>query len=133
MPYSLPNFNLVGNIWHGYIPSNGTLPVLPPSTGPDEAIVPMQKYLPRAFSAWWHQSYVQKNDPALISLQIRTLKTTDIRGVASTTGPDVVELPAGSNMFYVCIDVENAHEGFLNEYKASNAYQGWIPTPVPHS
>lgn len=120
MPYTLPNFNLLCNIWHN--------PAVPPAA-PTLANVPCQLYLP-----------LKANSDVVLSgfliyrviPQCRLPKGTDVRYSPSGANPNILEVPAGSGRNYVVTQVEDAHKGFPNEYRVAFLKEAApVPAPLP--
>lgn len=55
---------------------------------------------------------------------------TDIRGILQSTGPDYVEVPAGSGRFYNVAFVDDTAKGFPNEHRFAILSQVAMPTPL---
>jgi len=60
---------------------------------------------------------------------------TDVRGPVCTTGPDYVEVPAGTGRFYQVIGVDDLGKGFANEHRGvlllATRDNGTWPNPIP--
>jgi hypothetical protein len=57
---------------------------------------------------------------------------TDVRGRQNASGPDSVEVPAGSGRFYLVTFVDDVGRGFANEHRCAELQQtGVWPTPIP--
>lgn len=52
--------------------------------------------------------------------------TADVRGLPSSTGSDIVEIPAGSHRYYECWMCDYIGYGFANEHKGAIVRQ--LPT-----
>lgn len=122
MSFKLPEFNLTCNIWTG-----------PTSVGHTKRLSsPCNLALGRRVDQVgpilsFSQSYLH------MSLLLPAL--TDIRFVLNATGPDIVEVPAGSGRFYQVASVDDAGKGFTNEHRVAfivGVTEGgpW-PTPIP--
>jgi len=122
VPYILPTFNLTCNIWRaGHIPGTDPPDVTADcnlawgrrvNTG-DINITAVGGFLP----------------PAMILL---LPKLTDIRGYTSSGGPDLVEVPAGSQRIYQVGFVDDLGKGFANEHRGAAIFQsGTWPDPIP--
>ena len=123
MPYSLPTFNLLCNIWHPPY-------VIPPIGGPSESIVPCQLRDPGR-----GPSETQRN-PTTLNWQpgftLLVPKLTDVRDAYSPGGADLIECPAGSNRWYQANYVDDVAKGFPNEYrKVFLCKAGTWPSPIP--
>lgn len=109
MSYSVPQFNLLANIWDCRFPSDGD---------PDWFDVPVQKYIrsrmsldtsPQAADGFW-RVYAPP-------IQLRFPRShLAFTGVAATWDHACFEVPAGSGAFYRTYWREIQHEGFPNEY-----------------
>jgi len=109
MSYTVPQFNLVANIWDCQFPADGD---------PDWTDVPVQKYLrsrmsldvePQATDGFW-----RKYAPPI---QLRFPRDHDaFLGIAASWSHVVFEVPAGSGAYFRTRWQEIQHEGFPNEY-----------------
>jgi hypothetical protein len=132
MPFTVPEFPLLCNIWAGPNPPTG-VPRLTAACnlGMGRRIMPAAP------------SEDVFNAPHMLA-QLLLPAGTDIRDASCSpaTSGDVVEVPAGSGRFYYVLGVDDLGKGFPNEHrfallaKACSAYYGpfagvdW-PTPIP--
>lgn len=120
--FTLPQFNLTANIWHGQVDQ--------PPVGDPDVTTECQLYVPSK------PDTVQTIGAAagsLVPIILRVPAGTDIRAQVPTGSPtDMVECPAGSGRFYLTQQVDDAHKGFDNEYRFAVmvALHPW-PTPIP--
>ena len=110
MPFTLPTFNLVANIWRAATPL----------TDPPDVVTDAQLYLSsRVYVA---TSLVTPGD-AVPTVTLRVPMGADLR-----VG-DIVEVEAGDAWFYTCVWIERMHRGFPNEYFVGLLEQG-IASPA---
>jgi len=109
MAYSVPQFNLLANIWDCRFPADGAA---------DWDDVPCQKYIrsrmsldvgPQVEAGWW------QNWTPPIQLRFPRNHVAFIDPPAMWTHLSF-EVPAGSGQFYRCQWQEVQHQGFPNEY-----------------
>jgi hypothetical protein len=109
MPYTIPSFPLLCNIWHNQ--------VAPPVGPPDLTNVQcsLGGLPPNGLYLW---TGITPGATAIIRLPAGT----DLRDIFRTptvppaTQPDVIELPAGSGTYYVTIYVERIGQGFASDH-----------------
>lgn len=118
MAFVVPQFNLLCNVWHGQAP--------PPVGAPDIAILPCQL----AWDVLGDKPFVVGTNVFHL-MKVRVPILTDLRGTASSTGRDVVEIPASSGRFYIVHFVDDVARGFGNEYRAAGVQLADWPTPLP--
>lgn len=133
MGFSLPQFNLKANIWHGFVPL-GVLPTDPPVAGPDITDLDCQLYQPSRYNWVANPSPINAvaDANAYTMILLRVPAGTDLRDPYNSTYADVVECPVGTGRYYVITYVDDQHKGFPNEYRFAGmckAFQ-W-PTPIP--
>lgn len=121
MGFSVPNFNITCNIWRIASPP----PAAPFSTEDCNLA------LGRRTSSY--QGLYSSDREPVMSLLLPP--GTDIRGPQSATGPDVVEVPAGTGRFYTVVGVDDSGKGWPNEHRVAliawtSAYGNW-PDPMP--
>jgi len=132
MAFSIPNFNLLCDIWEGPFPTK-TLRV---------ADVPCNLALGRRVQSLFVDPTNILTAPAAPNLLLPA--GTDVRDVdCDVTDSDFVEVPKGSGRWYIVLLVDDVGKGFDNEYRIaaiakiseridSTAYAGlWWPTPIP--
>jgi len=111
MAFTLPNFNLLGDVWF----SDGTLS---PSAGPaDLTNLPMQKYIaPKGTwdltPPWSTGFYLQFHPPVFL----RFPRAAPFLGAWPTWTVSCIEVPSGSGQYYRTFWQDIQHEGFPNEY-----------------
>lgn len=121
MPFVLPTFNILVNIWHA-----GTATFL----APDLANVPANLSPGRITSG------AQPEGEGILTgegpMWLRLPKGTDVRDNTSFAGKDTIECPAGSFRFYSVQWVDDIGGGFLNEHRFAiiQAIGPW-PMPIP--
>jgi hypothetical protein len=109
MPYVVPTFNLIANLWRN--------PWVVPPIGAPALVVPCQLRVYRA--------YIDSSILLLPAL-------TDIRDDQVGSFADLVEVPAGSGRFYQVLWVDDVAKGFANEYRGAHIYKTGIwPIPIP--
>lgn len=131
--FALPVFNISCNIWHG------GLTHMPPSGVPDLVVNGNL-----ANGRVWHLPVWQRRLPGLgamsMSSSILFPKGTDVRDVSTTTGPDIIECPAGTGRLYWVTYVDDIARGFGNEHRWVVMQKVWTydafsiyrwPTPIP--
>lgn len=120
--YVLPVFNLTCNVW--------TFVTNPPLGPPRISPVCNLAYGRRVIFGGEAIAGVADFPPAAMSLLLP--KLTDIRGLQSAAGNDIVEVPAGSGRYYIVVYVDDIGKGFTNEHRIALITQnGTWPTPVP--
>jgi len=119
MPFVVPQFNILCNVWH-----NGG--VVPPVGAPDIADLPCQLAWDRAAD-----NPVAIAAPIRVPMKLRVPLSTDIRGPLASTGQDIVEVPAGSGRFYALMYVDDVAKAFANEYRQALMFMAQCPTPLP--
>jgi hypothetical protein len=77
-----------------------------------------------------HLSEYGEDGPANIAMQLLLPAGTDIRGPASSTGADSVEVPSGSGRWYGVFFVDDIAKGFSNEHRLALLAQ-YVPQPTP--
>lgn len=121
MSFSTPRFNLTANIWRQ---SSG-----PPAV-PD-VVSPANLAFGRR-GASYQGLTVGQNEP-IMSLLLPA--GTDVRGPACASGPDWVEVPAGTGRIYEVVGVDDSGKGFPNEHRVAlvawSVNFGPWPEPVP--
>jgi hypothetical protein len=135
MPFVLPTFNLVCNIWRQ------TPGSFPPVVAPD-VVAPCNLALGRRVTR--SPTSVFDREVWGISMTLLVPPGTDIRdgSVDLVLGGDWVEVPAGTGRFYFTNYVDDLGKGFPNEHrfavliKACDAdgggYAGYVwPAPIP--
>jgi len=111
MAYTLPQFNLLCNLWT----CDGNIK---PSAGdPDFTDVPVQKYVASRASwpttpPWSAGFYLAYHPP----VQLRFQRTGPFAGTWRAWKVTCVEVPAGSGQYYRTFWGDVQHEGFNNEY-----------------
>jgi len=92
----------------------------------------------------WHLPVWQRRLPGLgsqsMSSSLLFPKGTDVRDVSTTTGPDIIECPAGTGRLYWVTYVDDIARGFGNEHRWVVMQKVWTydafsiyrwPTPIP--
>lgn len=117
MPYTLPRFPLLSNIWHLGDTETQTIP---PGRAPDFVNVRCQLAQPlREVTPDNAVGLTHRPPPAVI---IRFPSSTQLSdGYLNTASParvygDIVEVPAGSGVFYGCQMSVTVGRGFANEH-----------------
>lgn len=121
MAFTVPNFNLVCNIWRQ---TGG--PPAPPDVVSDCNL------------AWGRRVSMASPNLTVATGQIITLLLpvgTDVRSEVCTTGADWVEVPAGSGRLYFVYGVDDIGKGFPNEHRfalllPTDNFGPWT-TPIP--
>lgn len=67
----------------------------------------------------------------LFTMTLLVLAGTDIRGRDSSSGPDIVEVPAASGRYYEVVYVDDLGKGFANEHRGALLLARQRPTPLP--
>lgn len=120
MAFSLPNFNLVINIWRF-----ANYPLNPPDVITMGNLTPGRRVLTDIAENrvnFNHSMYMQLLLPAL----------TDIRSPFLAASPDVLEVPAGSGRIYQPMFVDDVAKGFANEHRFAMIWQAFAwPVPMP--
>jgi len=128
--FTLPNFNLLCNIWHGTVVM-GDLPATPLVTAPDISLKPCQLYA----ASWQGTSTTPLSTSRLdlgFTMMLRVPAGTDLRDQSNASENDVVEVPAGSGRWYYVMQADDLHKGFPNEYRFGILSKlGTWPTPIP--
>jgi hypothetical protein len=119
MPFKLPSFNLVCNIW-----SVGALPPLP------------ARLSPACNLAWGRRVNPLPSGGSEVVMTLLLPAGTDIRSSLTFSGADVVEVPAGSGRFYSVFGVDDIAKGFANEHRGAillgvRLGGAFWPTPIP--
>jgi hypothetical protein len=136
MPYTLPTFNILCNIWRYSLNPRSTSPTLSDipcnlqygrkiQVAPevDEFVTTTQLPNIKTFNQWMHLLL-----PALTDIRPGWLNQPAV----TTPENDWVEVPAGSARFYVVVGVEDVSKGFATEYRtAIIAVSPPWPTPIP--
>lgn len=121
MAFSIPHFNLHCNIWNDPDPTTG------PPTLPD---VECQLYFPK-------QDQLEVTPGSSASwrgpMYIRLPAGTDVRFNNPADPPsNHIECPSGTGRMYDVLYVDDAHKGFLNEYRIAVVQWHGTPTfPLP--
>ena len=132
MPFSLPTFNVLANVFHGVAP--------PPPFGPPSFSVLVNWSLGRRVvtgsdnSNWLNFPPVAGVGIDLFNRIMLAPAGTDLRGFYTAGVPDFVEVPAGSGAFYMVMDVADMAKGFPNEHRCAWAVTTRLtplPTPIP--
>lgn len=117
MPYVLPTFNLICNIWTG----TGT-PGVPdqalPMGAPRLSLVPCNLCYGRRVNVASTGGTYTAGIP-LLAMNLLLPKLTDIRGAQDDTSNDVVECPSASGRFYWVTFVDDIGKGFSNEHRTA--------------
>jgi hypothetical protein len=129
MPFTLPNFNLTANIWR-----NGINVLNPPAV-----ITPCYLSLGRrVLSGPDSTTFSNPTGGVGIDMLYRNMGVpalTDVRPAWTTGGPDTVEVPAGSGVYYKAQDVADMAKGHANEYRFCwlvwNQFLPAAPLPLP--
>jgi hypothetical protein len=66
----------------------------------------------------------------LVTMSLLLPPLVDVRGPLSTTGADVIEVPAGSGRTYQVAFVDDIGKGFTNEHRVAILEQRSQPTPL---
>ena len=120
MTYKLPVFVLAVNIWRAGNPQTNV---------PDVACVGNLAYGKRISVPWAADPVIDDNTG---SMWLLVPWGTDIRGSISSTGSDVVEVPASSGRVYTVLWVDDAGSGFANQHRfAEIRMLSATPTPLP--
>jgi len=132
MAFTVPNFNLLCDIWEGPFPTKTRR----------LADVPCNLAMGRRVQQLFIDPTNILTAPAAPSLLLPA--GTDIRDVdCDVVDSDFVEVPAGSGRWYIVLLVDDVAKGFDNEYRIagiakiseridSTAYAGlWWPAPIP--
>jgi hypothetical protein len=117
MAFRIPTFNLLCNVWtNSAIPPPGAprLANLPCQITPDKVVVTGVS-----------------GGPIKFVMLIKVSARTDLRGTVQSTGTDLIELPAGSGVYYTVYSVSDVARGFPNEYRQAAAQLVAGPTPLP--
>jgi hypothetical protein len=116
--FRLPTLNLTANVWH----NSG---VVPPAGAPDIAGMACQL-------AWDHSGDIATPPAAQKHfMKMRVPPRSDLRDANSSTGPDVVEIPAGTARYYAVQLVDDVGRGFPNEFRQALVTLAAHPTPLP--
>jgi hypothetical protein len=119
MAFTVPVFNLTANIW-----TFGTHPAPP-------RVVTVCNLAMRRQVAAVYQGQSFPTDVAA-SMYLLMPPRTDVRGGYSSTGQDLVEVPAGTGRFYAVLWVDDVGRGFPNEYRLALIQQmAPLATPWP--
>lgn len=122
MPYIIPTFNLVCNVFDnggGAVP-----PVGAPRLSPACALVYGRRV-----------NVASTGGTTLVGVPLVTMclllpALTDVRGPLQAGGPDIVECPAASSRYYVVAFVDDIGKGYANEHRTATLEQ-LAPQPVP--
>lgn len=121
MSFVLPHFNLICNIWHG--------PNVPPAAADLQSECNLA--LGRRTSSF--QGVISSPTEPIMSLLLPP--GTDIRGGMCSSGPDVVEVPAGTGRYYTVVGLDDSGKGFPNEHRVGliswTTTYGFWPSPIP--
>jgi len=110
LPFQLPDFNITVNIWRA---AN-------PTTNPPDVVSPAQFYLNARIVLTIGFTGAGE---VIINSELRVPKGTDLQL------DDVVEIDAGSGLFYTVIFADRVHFGFPNEYFMGVVSKGGSPVP----
>ncbi len=132
MAFSVPSFPLTANVFS------------PPWPGVFRLATPCNLGMGRRVN---HPTDGGFGGPPSILTIVNTILVpalTDIRDYCNLAGQDFVEVPAGSNRFYIVQSVDDVGKGFPNEYRivqigkvrdgadGAGTYPGYFwPTPIP--
>lgn len=118
MAFVLPTFNLTYNLWHG--------PHVPPGDPPDDS----GDCQLRGAN---HTAATVNPTPELAAGAYALFPPgADIRDQNTLNGSDVIEIPAGSERYYLVLMVDDIAKGFTNEHRyAVLMKRGFWPTPIP--
>lgn len=109
--YTLPNFNLLANLWT----CDGT--IKPSSGSPDVVNVPVQKYISsRQGVPLSLPADIEWFVPRTPMIQLRFPRSGSFSGTWTSWKVVCSEVPAGSGQYYRTLHQEVQHEGFPNEY-----------------
>lgn len=123
--YSLPQFNVLANVWTAELGSFQTRYTYKSPTRARDFQVQAQLYIQQRFSAavgvMLLSTTTNVNTAYMMRIDLRVPKGTPLRyPIPNTTDGssnfDVVEVPAGSGRFYFVVFVVPVHLGFPNEY-----------------
>lgn len=117
MPFTVPNFNLVCNIY-----DNGS----PPPVGPPRLSSPCNLAYGRRVAIAWASSVVTS---PWMTLLLPVL--TDIRASQGSSPQDWVEVPAGSGRTYLVEGVDDVGKGFPNEHRFALIVAAYASVPWP--
>lgn len=120
MPYIVPAFPLIVNIWR-----NGNPTINPPDVVSPGNLSPGKRVMVAPILA-------PGLDPPQLLMEVLLPKLTDVRGWNAAAGPDTVEVPSGSGRFYSVAMVDDIGKGFTNEHRFAILRQTapW-PSPIP--
>jgi len=120
--YRLPDFGLTCNVFTG----GPVPPILPPRLSPPCNLA----YGKRVSLSGFPTTFFNPN--VAYPSQLLLPKLTDVRGPQNGTGPDVIEVPAGSGRWYGVLRVEDLGKGYSNEHRMCLIQPvGTWPTPIP--
>lgn len=127
MPYRLPTFNLMCNIWHGVDIES------PRNLGTPDVTVSCGLQFGRK-NAGSNSTFVYLLVPALTDVRLSSWYDLSFQ--------EIVECPAGSGRWYWVYNVDDVGKGFANEYRVGTMLtthihvgyldQSWAwPFPIP--
>lgn len=121
MPFNVPTFNMMVNIWRNAAPP----PALP-------AVVSQANL---AFGRRVSSSQGIQDPAGEPYMKLLLPPHTDVQSSKCGAGNDYIEAPAGTGRYYIVIGVDDIGKGFSNEHRAvvmvaTTALGAW-PTPIP--
>lgn len=121
-PPAVPMFPLTMDIYWN------TFGLLPPVGPPNVAAVPCQHVVGELMS-WQNPAAANYN-----LSYVKCPKATDIHFLRGPMGPDYIELPVGSGLWYQVTYVINMSRGFTNEHRCVMVFPvpgPGFPIPIP--
>lgn len=121
MGFTVPNFNITCNVWHG-----PNVPPAPPDATEDCNL---------AYGRRVNLGPISEDFDSGVVMTLLLPPGTDVRSVPQSSYGDTFEVPAGTGRFYTTIGVDDIGKGFPNEHRAAiliptPAFGLW-PTPYP--
>jgi hypothetical protein len=120
MPYRVPTFNVLVNIWRATTPL----------TSPPDVTSLGNLAWGRSVSA--STGIPEDLDPDTLVAKLLLPSSTDVRDSYSPPGADIVEVPAGTLRYYVVKQVDDVGRGFPNQFRFAiiTKLAPW-PGPIP--
>lgn len=128
MPFRLPTFNILCNVFPMTVPNVPSVPINPPRLADQMCQLTYGRRVNVASTGG--------TDEAGVPLQAMNLLLppgTDIRGPQDTVSADMVEVPSGSGRWYWVYFVDDIGRGFSNEHRTAGifALAGSWAAPYP--
>lgn len=128
MAFHQPNFNLLANVTTCDVPGVPAIPI-------GAIRLPNQ---PCALVYGKRSANSSSGGTTLPGIPVETInvlfpKGTDVRGPQDTVSFDMIECPAGTGRWYMCVFLDDIGKGYLNEHRTASVFalQGSWLAPYP--